>query len=114
MPTSRDELKSKIMSRVENLVEQMLGQAEHPLTLTEIEELALGGRRQVEAEITAALVEQQVQNTSSELSQCPTCGRRMHPKGKKQRDIRTRSSTIAIQRPYFYCTHCRSGVFPPG
>ena len=114
MPTSHDELKSKIMIRVENLVEQTLAQAEHPLTLTEIEELALGVRRQVEAEITAALVEQRVQNTSSELPMCPTCGRRMHPKGKKQRDIRTGSGEIAIQRPYFYCSHCRSGIFPPG
>jgi tRNA(Ile2) C34 agmatinyltransferase TiaS len=114
MSSSQEELKSNIMARVEVVVAQALAAGEKPLTLTEIEERALAVRRQIEQAITAALVEEQVRASASELPTCPTCGRRMHPKGKKGRAIRTRSGEIAIQRPYFYCAHCRSGVFPPG
>lgn len=114
MSKTQEELKSNIMTQVEMLVEQALVEGEKPLTLTEIEELALAVRRQIEQEITAALVEQQVRASASELPPCPTCGRRMHPKGKKARALRTRSGEVAMQRPYFYCSHCRMGVFPPG
>lgn len=107
-------LKAKIMAQVEGRVEQALTQGEQMLTLTQIEELALGVRRQVEQEITRALLEQQVSSMEAVIPTCPECGRGMHPKGKKRRYLRTRSGEVAVQRPYFYCGHCRRGYFPPG
>ncbi len=113
MSTERERLKSKIMVQVEVLVEQALAQGESRLTLTQLEELALTARRGIEQELTSGLLEQQVKNTAAELAACPTCGRRMHPKGQKQRYVRTRSGEVQLQRPYFYCVHCRRGHFPP-
>lgn len=114
MPTQVQALKAKIMAQVEGLVEQALTEGEEALTLTQIEEVALRVRGQVEQEITQALMEQQVSSRAGVIPTCPECGRGMHPKGKKRRYLRTRSGEVAIQRPYFYCEHCRGGHFPPG
>jgi uncharacterized protein with PIN domain len=114
MSTAEEKLKSRIMAQVETLVEQALTAGQKQLTLTEIEELALGVRRQVEAEITGALVEQQASSTVTALPRCPKCGQRMHPKGKKRCYVRTRSGEVNFERRYFYCATCRQGFFPPG
>lgn len=113
MATEREQLKSKIMGQVEVLVEQALAQGEKRLTLSQIEDLALAARSAMAQELTQGLLEQQSSSRAPELPVCPTCGRRMHPKGKKQRYLRTRSGDVQVQRPYFYCANCRSGHFPP-
>lgn len=113
MSTEHERLKSNIMGQVEELVEQALAQGERPLTLTQIEELALAARGVLSQAMTHGLLEQQTRTIAPELPVCPGCQRRMQPKGKKQRYLRTRSGDVALQRPYFYCPHCRSGYFPP-
>lgn len=114
MSTEREQLKSKIMAQVELLVEQALAQGEKRLTLSQIEELALAARSAIGQELTGGLLEQQTRNAAPELPVCPNCGRRMQPKGKKKRYLRTRSGDVQMSRPYFYCVHCHQGHFPPG
>ena len=114
MSTERERLKSKIMAQVEVLVEQALAQGEKSLTLTQVEDLALAARSGIEQELTSGLLEQQAKSTAAELPTCPDCGQRMQPKGQKKRYLRTRSGDVELQRPYFYCPHCRRGLFPPG
>jgi YgiT-type zinc finger domain-containing protein len=114
MSTERERLKSRIMAEVEVLVEQALAQGEKHLTLSQIEELALAARSEMSQELTSGLLEQQASGTRSELPACPNCGQQMRPKGQKQRYLRTRSGDVRLQRPYFYCPHCRRGYFPPG
>lgn len=114
MSTEQERLKSKIMAQVETLVQQALAQGEKSLTLTEIEELALAARSELGQALTGGLLEQQAKRTAPELPICPDCGRRMHPKGQKQRYLRTRSGAVQVQRPYFSCVHCHRGYFPPG
>jgi hypothetical protein len=114
MPTEHERFKSKIMAQVEEVVEQALAQGQKQLTLSEIEDLVLSARRGMEQELTNGLLEQQVSRTRSDLPTCPDCRQPMQPKGKKKRDLRTRSGDVQLHRPYFYCTACRRGYFPPG
>jgi hypothetical protein len=113
MSTERERLKAKIMAQVDVLVEQALAQGETRLNLTQIEDLALAARQGIEQELTSGLLQQQVQHPAQGRVTCPTCGRRMQPKGRKSRYLRTRSGEVQLHRPYFYCLGCRQGHFPP-
>lgn len=114
MSSKREQLKTKLMVELEGMVEEALSQGEAPLTLEEIEDLALTARDQMAQSLTGSLAQQQSDNTKAELPSCPDCGQAMRPKGKKGRHLRTRSGSIRLERNYFYCEACGSGHFPPG
>jgi hypothetical protein len=95
MPT-REEVKAEIMSKIEELVDGLLESGEKPLTLTQIEELALGAGGKIEEEITSRLLEQQTTQINPQIPECPVCGERMHRKGNKKRYMRTRSGETEI------------------
>jgi len=112
MPT-REAIKAEIMSKLGKLVDETLESGKKPLTMTQIEELALGLGGKMEAEITSVLVAQQTTQVKSDIPTCATCGTRMHGKGNKRRYLRSRSGDIEMERPYFYCKTCQQGLFPP-
>jgi hypothetical protein len=80
-----EEIKSHSRSRLEKLVDEALESGKKPLTLTQIEDLALGLGGEVEQEISSRWLEQPSTPASPSIPHCPTGGRRMHPKGKKRR-----------------------------
>ncbi len=114
MPPKREQLKAEIMAQVEELVEASLAKGETPLTLTEIEDIALAARDQVGQVLTSGLVEQQVDSGVIVPAKCPDCEQPMRAKGKKSRYLRTRSGETRVERPYYHCPACGSGHFPPG
>jgi uncharacterized protein with PIN domain len=113
MSTERQQRKVEIMTQVEKLVEEALEQGDKPLTITDIEEIALAARDQVAQMLTGHLVEQQAEHSAEAAPRCPECGQVMHTKGKKTRYVRTRSGETQMERAYYYCATCRRGSFPP-
>jgi hypothetical protein len=114
MPSKREQIKARLMVQVEALVEEALAKGEDPLTLEEIEDMALSARDQLGQSLTGSLVEQQANTGNVDPPLCPDCGQPMRPKGKKGRHLRTRSGETRMERAYFYCTACGRGHFPPG
>lgn len=114
MPSKREQLKAKLMAEVEAMIEEALARGEAPLTLEEIEDIALLARDEVAQSLTGGLVEQQAETDKAELPSCPDCGQPMRAKGKKGRHLRTRSGETRLERDYFYCTACGQGHFPTG
>lgn len=46
---------------------------------------------------------------------CPECGVAMRPCGQRTRQMLTRMGrTVPLERPYYVCPACGTGVFPPG
>ena len=45
---------------------------------------------------------------------CPDCQREMRYKGMKENTVSSWVGEVTFERGYFYCDHCRSGLFPPG
>ncbi|MEP7358426.1 MAG: hypothetical protein ABI847_14360 [Anaerolineales bacterium] len=46
---------------------------------------------------------------------CPECERPMQQKKKRQRrTVESRAGAVAVNRAYYYCAHCKLGLFPPG
>ena len=113
MSTQRKQRKAEIMAQVEKLVEEALERGDKPLTITDIEEIALAARDQVAQMLTGHLVKQQADHPTGAAPRCPDCGQVMPIKGKKTRYVRTRSGETQMERSYYYCATCRRGSFPP-
>jgi hypothetical protein len=82
--------------------------------LTAIEDAVLSIRQQMGQEMVEVLVEGQEARQPVEPPACPHCGKAMHYKGQKGKEVESRLGGIAVERGYYYCPACASGSFPPG
>ena len=116
MPKTRAEMKAELQGEAERLIEALLDwtdETEAP-DLTAIEDEVLKLRQQFGEKLAAAAIEQQPSTTPLTIK-CPHCGRPMHQKKKRQRRrVQGRVGGVALNRAYYYCDHCRVGLFPPG
>jgi RNase P subunit RPR2 len=69
--------------------------------------------------LTGSLVEDMIKVQASQRAgpgpECEGCGREMRYKGEKERPaIQTSQGEIKLERAYYYCKKCKSGLFPPG
>jgi hypothetical protein len=109
----RREVEESLGERMKGLVEEALARANKPLTLSEIEDIALKVREQIGEAMTQELVAKQAP-PAVPGPVCEGCGREMHDKGQKKRRLVTRSGEVDWERAYYYCPTCRRGFFPPG
>lgn len=107
----KDELMKAYEAKLDRLFETLDPQDE--LHLNDIEEAALALRKEVGQEITQVLVNEQSRPKIPDIM-CPTCDQRMKNKGKKGKQISTRSGQVELDRTHYYCTTCGTGFFPPG
>lgn len=116
MPHTRVELKAELEAQAAQLIEEALAwndQAEAP-TLTDIEDQVLRFRKRFGEMLAQAMVG--AQKTVEPLTvRCPQCQRPMHRKRRRQRRrVESRVGRVPLERAYYYCEHCRAGLFPPG
>lgn len=116
MPRTRAEMKAELEAEASRLIEALLDwtdKTEAP-NLTQIEDEVLKLRQQFAEKLAEAAVEGQA-TTEPLTVACPQCGRPMHQKKKRdRRRVESRVGGVALQRAYYYCNHCRVGLFPPG
>ena len=116
MPRTRAEIKAELQAEAERLIDALLDwtdQTDAP-NLTQIEDEVLKLRQQFAEKLAEAAVDRQA--TSDPLTMtCPKCARPMHQKKKRQRRrVESRVGGVPLNRAYYYCAHCRIGLFPPG
>jgi uncharacterized protein with PIN domain len=114
MLEEKEKLKARLMVEAEEAISRMVAEAADKgrLTITDIERLARKTGEQVMEKVTQALVDEESQEQENNL--CPQCGEKMHRKGLKGRDLITETGEIRVERGYYYCKSCRTGIFPPG
>ena len=105
-------VEAALRARINALVDETLAHAKTGLSLTEIEDMALKVREQMGAAVTQALVTQQAP-VAVPGPVCEQCGREMHYKGLKKRQVVSRSGEVVWERAYYYCETCRRGFSPP-
>jgi uncharacterized protein with PIN domain len=105
MPSPDDELRRELLEETEAIIDRLLAGKKPPeeITLTDIEQVVL----------TERLVEK-IEAVREVANGCPTCGGRLRHKGYRSRRVVTETGEVTIKRAYYYCEHCRRGVFPPG
>lgn len=114
MASAKEELKVRLMAEAEAAIERMLEKrsSQEHLTITDIERLARRVGQDVMGAISQRLAEEEKAPRTS--SECPRCGRKMKDKGLKGRTIISETGEVRVERRYYYCAHCQSGIFPPG
>lgn len=116
MKPTRAQLKAELLKKAEVEIDRLLDwgeQADRP-NLTQIENEVLAARKAMGEEMAQALLKGQEQRQPLNAPECPKCGRRMEDKGKQVHVVETRVGPVAVERQYYYCPACQTGIFPPG
>jgi hypothetical protein len=115
MKRTRDQLKTELLREAEEVIDELLewhGDTEGP-TLTEIEDVVLKLRKRFGRRMAKVVVGDQEAVRPVPGPPCPTCEQEMHYKDMKTVTVEGRTGENRIERAYYYCNRCRSGLFPP-
>lgn len=115
MKKSRSQKKAELQEASEKLIERLLEWEEKNgcPNLTMMEEEILSIRKAFGEEMLRVAIEGQESKQPVEEVKCAVCGGKMSNKGGKKRDVASRLGELAIERGYYYCPSCKTGVFPP-
>ena len=115
MSRNRAELKQELLDQAERLIDQLLDwqeQTPQP-NLTEIEEIVLKLRKQLGERMARAVIDEQAAKRPVPGPVCAQCQHEMHYKAQKDTTVESRVGTLLLERGYYYCETCRTGLFPP-
>ncbi|HEY6073807.1 MAG TPA: hypothetical protein VIV15_10535 [Anaerolineales bacterium] len=115
MKRKRAEVKAELLKQAEVLIDELLewnAQTKAP-DLTQIEEVVLKLRKQLGEQMALAVIDAQDSQRPSPGPHCPTCQCEMHYKDVKANTVESRVGSLSLQRGYYYCSTCRTGLFPP-
>lgn len=112
----KEELRQRFMAKAEAVYDLAMerGLAIEEISLSQIEGIV----NELKFELTGSLVEGIIEVEASQKAgpgpKCEGCGLEMRYKGEKKRPaIKTSQGEIELERSYYYCQKCRSGLFPP-
>ena len=71
-------------------------------------------RQALMGKLLAALARQHGDGVEVAGIACEVCGQALVHKGQPMREVGHLEGKSELQRAYYYCPHCSSGVFPPG
>lgn len=116
MVQSRTKRKAVLMAKAEVLIEEILRweeETEAP-NLGQMEREILKLRKAFGEELLKDVASNQEQVHPVPGPKCERCGREMSYKGQKGKDVVSLAGEARIERGYYYCPVCKSGLFPPG
>ena len=115
--SQHDKEKARLQQAFEAMYDELWAWREaHPeATFDEIAAQVTPRRRAVMAEVLEALARQRGSGQVPEGQTCAKCGGAMAYKGEPRREIEHYlEGETALNRAYYYCPKCKSGLFPPG
>ena len=115
MKRTREQIKADLMAEAVGVIEELLAwerQAGAP-DLTEMEDEVLKLRQRLGQRLLEAVIEDQEARQPAQAPPCPQCGAEMRYKGRKETAIESRLGGLKVERGYYYCARCASGLFPP-
>jgi len=112
---SRAERKANLMQIAEAEIEQLLDWTEttEAPDLGSIEDVVLRIRQRIGESMTQEMIRSQAAVRPVPGPSCPECKQEMHYKGMKRKEITSLIGEVKLNRGYYYCDHCQSGLFPP-
>lgn len=115
MKKTRKELEAKLEAQSKQIIQELLdwNEGQQLPDLTQIEDIV----RELREKLSKAMVESGIEtqeNVQPVELRCPKCGRIMRFKGQKEKVVESRVGELDIERGYYYCPTCQSGIFPPG
>jgi len=115
MATTRQELEQKLVEQAQEAIRKMLaGLPENSeITLKDME-AATGvlGQRLMQASLQGLVETEQAVTRGAQY--CEHCQARMSRRGKRKKRVVTVNGEVEVERDYYLCPTCGTGVFPPG
>jgi hypothetical protein len=114
--SAREMRKARLVADAEQLISELLKwreETEQP-NLSQIEDKVLELRERFGQELAREVIEEQEATRPVPGPVCPQCGREMGYKGQKRITPQTWVGKVQVERGYYYCKHCKAGLFPPG
>jgi uncharacterized coiled-coil protein SlyX len=112
---TREEMKAALQAEAEAVIEELLDQVEgEEPTLAELEDIVLRLRKRLGQRMGRVVIEGQEATRPVQRPRCPRCGQKMRYKGMKPVTAESRLGVLGLERAYYYCDRCESGLFPPG
>lgn len=112
------QLKAEMMKKAEAAIDKLLAEKQpaERISLNEIETLAIRAGQTFREEILRSLVGESEQAAEEQQVRpsCAKCGKAMHHKGKRRKQVVTEAGEMTVYRDYYYCQTCGVGIFPPG
>jgi hypothetical protein len=114
MKLTREQKEAKLREAAEEAIQALLRWDEENgrPTLTQMEDEILELRRQVGEKMLAVALEGQETGEPVEPPRCAQCGEARRNKGQKARVVESRVGGVKMERGYYYCARCKSGIFP--
>lgn len=115
MKKSRGQMKAELMMEAEMVIDALLDEHERwqEPTLMEIEEVILDLRKQLGKRMTEVVLQSQEGVQPVEDPVCSSCGEKMSYKGMRGTVVESRVGVVRLERGYWHCDRCKSGLFPP-
>jgi hypothetical protein len=112
----REQMKKELLQAAEVAIDELLDWQEQETapTLTQIEEVILKLRKQWGQRMAEVVLGEQEARRPVPGPECAMCQREMRYKGQKENGVESRLGILELERGYYYCEGCRSGLFPPG
>jgi hypothetical protein len=116
MKLSRTQKEAKLRKAADEMITALLEWDEQHAApnLTAIETAVLALRQRLGQEMVAVVVAGQEAQQPVAHPQCEQCGAEMRYKGQKGRAVESLVGGLTVERGYYYCACCKSGLFPPG
>jgi len=107
MAKSKAVIKAELMKKAEAVIDELLDwheETDRP-NLTQVEGKVLELRQRLSEEMAVRPVPG---------PRCAGCGVEMRYKGMKDKTVLSWVGELKLERGYYYCDQCRTGLFPPG
>ena len=116
MKHSRDHVKAELLAEAEVMIDELLEWDENTPTptLTQLEDVLLKLRQRLSERMAEVVLREQEATRPVPGPICPTCHQEMDYKGMKEVSVEGRLGLLRLERSYYYCNRCKSGLFPPG
>jgi Zn finger protein HypA/HybF involved in hydrogenase expression len=114
MSSNRIELEKQLRARADEAIRKLLETLPDKSVLTMSDMERLIGEMGHEVMRSAMQEVAQREQVVPEQVICETCQVAMQKRGKRKKRVVTKRGEIELERQYYVCPQCGSGVFPPG
>jgi DNA repair exonuclease SbcCD ATPase subunit len=116
MRKTREQRQAELQAKANELIQHLLDwtdETDKP-NLTQMEDEILALREEMSRSMLESILSAQEATQPAEGGTCPTCGQPLRYKGRRSAQVESRIGAADLERGYYYCPHCQSGIFPPG
>lgn len=116
MKKTREQRQTELQAKANEMIQRLLDwteQTDKP-NLTQMEDEIIALREEMSLSMLESILSAQDASQPVEVGKCDKCGRPLRYKGRRKGQVVSRIGGTGVERGYYYCAECQTGIFPPG